>query len=286
MKKLCPKCGREYEDKKFCTDCGISLIGKETEVAATVPEKETKEALEEKPEKTVVIDEANTRAEKNPAEEKAAQQTESVFDEIVGEKKTVLEQPEENKGEPEKAVEDKLKEEVSENNTGTEKVLKKIDELEKLFEERIRFTDFEENSRKEMYSELQKHKAGLFSEMVKPLLREIIDVRESMLKAVAKYQNEEEKNSEKILAEFKSYADDDILSLLENYGVEVYQSEPGNDFSATKQRLRKPFVKTTEAKLQGKIAESLSSGYTYNGQTIYGEWVKRYIYEVTEQREE
>lgn len=287
MSMVCPNCGKEYENKKFCTECGKKLIEKEIKkVVEEASNEVVKEVAEEKAEKQVVIAEKNMVEEKKKGEEKTFLSAECEINDTAEGRSTVSYQSVEDSDEIEKTGKDDEKETGLEKNMVIDRIVEKIGKLEKLFEERIRFTDFEENSRKEMYAELQKYKTGLYSEMVKPLLREIIDVRESMLKAVAKYQNMEEKNAEKILAELKSYADDDILSLLENYGVEIYQSEPGNDFSATKQRLRKPFVKTTEAELQGKIAESLSFGYTYNGQTIYGEWVKRYIYEASNQKEE
>lgn len=294
MSMVCPNCGKEYENKKFCTECGKKLIEKGNKAAEAEPKgapeeenkEEPKEVLEKNAEKPIAADEVKVAEDKNLAGEEGAPPPEGVIDGTTEEKRTAPEPPKEEQGELEQAAEPKEKEPVIEKVAGTDGLLEKIGELEKLFEERIRFTDFEENSRKEMYSELQKYKAGLFSEMVKPLLREIIDIRESMLKTVDRYQKAEDKNAEKILDELKSYADDDILSLLENYGVEIYKSEPGDDFSAMKQRLRKPLVKAENETLQGKIAESLSSGYIYNGQTIYGEWVKRYIYEVVEQKEE
>ena len=71
---------------------------------------------------------------------------------------------------------------------------------------------------------------------------------------------------------------DDATFVLYRNNTEIYRSKSGDDFTPIKQRVIKK-VATPDESLHGKVAESLSCGYSYNGRTISAEKITVYYYE-------
>ena len=158
-----------------------------------------------------------------------------------------------------------------------QEVAEKLASLEKLFEARISYTTFEEQSRVNMHKELQKYKEGMYGRIMQPLLMDIIGLREDMLKTIAGCEKRAPEEQAIPLADFSAYANQDLTWLLEKYDVNSYQSEAGSEFSAHRHKTAKTVLTEEEGK-HGKIAYSLSNGYEYNGRVIYLERVARYVY--------
>ena len=153
----------------------------------------------------------------------------------------------------------------------------KLSELEQLFSKRIMHTDYEDKVIDQMHSELQKYKDDMYAQLVRPILLDIIEVRDSIMRIAVTYQKKpdgEQAIPNKTFADY-SY---DLQDILEKNNVEIYRSKTGDDFVPVRQRAIKKEV-THDESMHGKIAESLSSGYCYTGRVISAEKVSVYYYE-------
>jgi molecular chaperone GrpE (heat shock protein) len=161
---------------------------------------------------------------------------------------------------------------------------RKSDELNKLFTEKIRYNDHEGRIADEMHKELQKHRQGMYSLMTRPLIMDIIDMRESILKNAAKWagEPENERDFSSFIKLFSSYAED-AGTILENNGIEIYRSAAGDAFSPARHKVAKK-VATGDLPLDKKIADSLSCGYVMDGKPLFAERVAVYAYEKTDDK--
>ncbi len=153
----------------------------------------------------------------------------------------------------------------------------KVDQLGKLFDSKIMHTAYEEKIVDQMHAELQKYKEDMYSQLVRPILMDIIEVRDSILRMAQTYINKPEEEQVIPLKTFSDYALD-IQDILENNNINIYKSEEGESYTPVRQRVVKK-VATPDEKLHGKIAESLSDGYEYSGKTISPEKITVYVYE-------
>jgi molecular chaperone GrpE (heat shock protein) len=156
-------------------------------------------------------------------------------------------------------------------------LLAKIDSLSRLFSEKIRHSEHEEKIVTQMHTELQKYKGDMYAQLIRPVLLDIIEMRDSILRIASTYLKKPEGEQDIPNKTFEGYAFD-IQDILEKNGVEIYKSRPEDDFVPVKQRVIKKTV-TGNKELHGKIAESLSCGYNYNGRTISAEKIAIYYYE-------
>ena len=113
--------------------------------------------------------------------------------------------------------------------------------------------------------------------MVRPILLDIIEIRDSILRVSAVYSEKPEGEQDIPLKTFRGYTYD-IEDILGKNNITIYTSEEGEPFNPAKQRALKK-IKTPVEELHGRIAESLSSGYDYLGKPILPEKVSVYAYE-------
>ena len=185
-------------------------------------------------------------------------------EEVIITEECVEENPEENQEETNAIQEtediEQEKNEPDEENELLQEINAKVDHLTQLFTQKIQHTAHEEKIVDQMHAELQKYKEDMYSQLVRPILLDIIEVRDSIpLKVFSDY----------------SY---DIQDILEKNNITIYSSEEGDAFNPIKQRALKK-VKTPVEELHGKVAESMSSGYEYLGKPISPEKVSVYVYE-------
>ena len=152
-----------------------------------------------------------------------------------------------------------------------------IEALSALFNARIMHTDHEEKIVDQMHKELQKYKEDMYSQLVRPILLDVIEVRDSIMRMAATYLAKPEGEQSIPNKTFSDYAYD-LQDILEKNSVEIYRSKSGDDFTPIKQRVIKK-VATSDESLHGKVAESLSCGYSYNGRTISAEKITVFYYE-------
>ena len=159
----------------------------------------------------------------------------------------------------------------------------KMDQMNQLFVRKIQHTAHEEKIVDQMHSELQRYKEDMYSQLVRPVLLDIIEIRDSIIRMSNSFSLKPEGEQDVPLKTFSGYAFD-IQDILEKNNITIYDSKDGDDFNALKQRVIKK-VSTPVEQLHSKIAESLSSGYDYMGRVISPEKVAVYIYQKPEETE-
>lgn len=152
-----------------------------------------------------------------------------------------------------------------------------LNQLSDLFNKRILHTDHEEKIIDNMHSELQKYKDDMYSQLIRPILLDIIEVRDSIMRVSAAFLDKSEGEQDIPNKTFSGYAFD-LQDILEKNNVEIYRSNNGDTFLPVKQRVIKK-VATDSQELHGKVAESLSCGYIYHGRTISAEKISVYYYD-------
>lgn len=164
-----------------------------------------------------------------------------------------------------------------------EHLSEQLSTMEMLFSKRIMHTDYEDKVIDQMHSELHRYKEDLYSQLIRPILLDIIEVRDSIMKNAALYQTKSEEEQSIPNNIFSAYAFD-LQDILEKNNVEIYRSNSGDPFVPLKQRVVKKEI-TEDENLHGKIAESLSNGYNFGGRVISAEKVSIYLYQKTEENE-
>lgn len=153
----------------------------------------------------------------------------------------------------------------------------KFDALNKKFSDRIARSETEAKIIQKMDSELKTYKDDLYRSLLRPIILELIDLRESILKISVFYLKKPEGEQAIPNATFAGYAED-ISIILEKYDVEIIKSNSGDECLPLKHKILKA-VPTDNESLHKKIAESFSSGYIYNGRVISPELVYVYKFE-------
>lgn len=160
----------------------------------------------------------------------------------------------------------------------------RVEQMNQLFIQKIQHTAHEEKIVDQMHAELQKYKDDMYAQLIRPVLLDIIEIRDSIKRVSASFAAKPEEKQMVPLETFHGYTLD-IRDVLEKNNITIYDSREGEEFNPLKQRVIKK-VTTPVEQLHGKIAESLSSGYDYMGKTISPEKVVVYIYQKPENTEE
>lgn len=223
--------------------------------------------------------------EETPSAE--AEKEDTTVDEAIeeqSENKTVSETveaeeiTEEKTADAEETVEEETKPDKLDNILESQQQLsEKIEALNVLFNARIMHTNHEEKIVDQMHKELQKYKEDMYAQLVRPILLDVIEVRDSIMRMATTYLAKPEGEQNIPNKTFSDYAFD-LQDILEKNSVEIYRSKSGDDFTPIKQRVIKK-ASTADESLHGKVAESLSCGYSYNGRTISAEKITVYYYE-------
>lgn len=166
---------------------------------------------------------------------------------------------------------------------GLRELSNKVEQMNQLFVQKIAHTTHEEKIVDQMHAELQKYKQDMYAQLVRPILLDIIEMRDSILRMSANFASKPESEQNVPLKTFSDYAYD-VQDILEKNNVAIYDSKEGDDFNPIKQKVIKK-VTTPVEELHGKIAESLSSGYEYLGKPISPEKVVVYVYQTTANEE-
>lgn len=152
----------------------------------------------------------------------------------------------------------------------------KMDVMNNTVSQKILNMDFEKNVADKLHKELQGYKDDLYFQLVKPLIMDLINMRERMRRAVKHFSKE---TGEKKVEMLESYVEE-IETILENNSIEIYETEKEEcDYKVKKQRIVKQ-IKTSDEKLHGKICNILTNGYIYTekNKIIFPEKVEVYVY--------
>ena len=160
----------------------------------------------------------------------------------------------------------------------------KMDEMNSLFVRKIQHTEHEEKIVDQMHAELQKYKDDLYSQLVRPILVDIIDIRESILHVADNYVSKPEEERNIPIDTFVGYTYD-IEDILDKNNIVIYESSEGDEYVPIRHKIVKK-VTTHVEELHGRISECYSSGYEYMGKTVMPEKVAVYVYQKEESKEE
>lgn len=152
-----------------------------------------------------------------------------------------------------------------------------LTQLSELFQARILHTEREDKIIDQMHQELQRYKEDLYAQLVRPILLDVVEVRDSIMRVGAAYRAKQPGEQDIPNKTFSDYAYD-LQDILEKNGVEIYSGQPGEPFVPVRQRAVKK-VATPDQALHGMVAESLSCGYGYGGRILSAEKVSVYTYE-------
>lgn len=159
----------------------------------------------------------------------------------------------------------------------TQAMAQQLSSLEALFTKRIMYTDHEEKTLDRMHSELQRYKEDLYFKLIKPILVDVLEMRDSIIRIAEMYAAKPEGQQDIPLKTFSNYAYD-LQEILEKNGIEIFRSEPGGDYIPLRQRVVKK-LPTTDETLHGKVAQSITSGYLNGDKVLSPEKVSVYVYE-------
>ena len=97
----------------------------------------------------------------------------------------------------------------------------KMDVMNDTVSQKILNMDFEKNVADKLHKELQGYKDDLYFQLVKPLIMDLINMRERMRRAVKHFSKE---TGEKKVEMLESYVEE-IETILENNRIEIYEKE-------------------------------------------------------------
>lgn len=175
--------------------------------------------------------------------------------------------------EPTPIISEKLDKLLENNSVLSEQLSQLLD----LFNKRIMHTNHEEKIVDNMHSELQKYKEDMYAQLIRPILLDIIDVRDSIMRISASFLAKPEGEQSIPNKIFSDYVFD-LQDILEKNNVEIYRSNSGDTFNPARQRIIKK-IATGDKSLHGKVSESFSCGYSYKDRTISAEKISAYFYD-------
>jgi molecular chaperone GrpE len=146
--------------------------------------------------------------------------------------------------------------------------------LGEAFEIKIKYDTAKEAQINKLHAELQEYKSGLYLNILKPIVLDLITMHDNFGKLI--YERSKSLSSD----ELKLYSgiQTDIEDILYRYGFECFSTDADVvDFDSKRQRIAKTSVTNDESK-DRKISERLRKGFTYQGLLIRPEFVNVYTY--------
>lgn len=121
-----------------------------------------------------------------------------------------------------------------------------------------------------LYADMEKYRNDIYAKLLKPFVLEAISILEDYRRVVGRIDD----LTPEQLAKYLRNIPDDIETLLENNGVDLY-TEKDDTFNRRTQQVVKT-VPTDDPALDGKVASRLKPGYEWNGTLLRQEKVELY----------
>ncbi len=141
-----------------------------------------------------------------------------------------------------------------------------IEDLQRLFAARILHAEAEGQANARLHSELQAHKNDLYGKLVKPVLSDVLTVREHVLKLSAHHRQRAAEEQAVSLPTFESFADD-LAQILEENDVEIRRSEPGALYDPQWHQVVGK-VDTDDIAIHRTIATVVGDAYSFQGRPL------------------
>jgi molecular chaperone GrpE (heat shock protein) len=149
-------------------------------------------------------------------------------------------------------------------------LVKKAEKLEELFNQKILRSQQESQIIDQMHAELQEYKNDLYMKMIRPILIDLIELREHILKLSSDLEG-------KPLRVFSSFSYD-LAQTLENNGVTIYQAQIGELFDPRKHKVVEK-VFTGEEGQDKTIASLIGEGYSYSDRPLSAQKVRVFSFD-------
>lgn len=174
----------------------------------------------------------------------------------------------------------KLYHSLAESAQREEELVQLVNEQNRLFKVRFSQDEQKEKMIDKMHEELQKLKSDLYKNLVRPVLGDVLRIRDNM----RRMETDLNKKYPDGMVPIKVFSDYslDLADLLEEHGVEIYEEKAGTPFIPVKQKVINR-VATGNKELTGIISRTICSGYIYNGQVISPQKVDVYYFEESKQ---
>jgi len=169
-----------------------------------------------------------------------------------------------------------LKNELAESSKREEQLSQLINEQNEMFKTRLLYDEGKEKLIDKMHDELQALKSNLYKNFVKPVLIDVLQIRDN----IRRMETDLNKKFPEGLMPIKIFSGYslDLADLLEAHDVEIFEEKPGTSFIPLKQKVINRLA-TNNKDLSGTIVRSKSSGYIYNGQVISSQKVDVYYFD-------
>lgn len=145
-----------------------------------------------------------------------------------------------------------------------------VEDLRRKFDEKIAVDEHKNGLFDKLYKERDEYKNDIYAKLLRPFVVGAIGIISDLRMYISKMDTYDVERS---LNYLKSVPDD-IIELLENNGVELFEDE-GEAFNPKTQRAKKT-VPTDDPALNNTIAERLEKGYRWNGVVLRPEMVTVY----------
>ena len=123
-----------------------------------------------------------------------------------------------------------------------QKLNEKMDVMNDTFSQKILNIDFEKNTADRLYKELQEYKNDFYFQLIKPIIMDLISMRERMRSVMKHCFKENNKEKIEILENYV----EEIETILENNNIEIYETKKeDDDYKVKKQRIVKQ-IKTSD----------------------------------------
>ena len=150
-----------------------------------------------------------------------------------------------------------------------ERILEALAALQGAFDSKIRYDEAKESQIAALHQELETHRQGLYQQILRPVLTDLIGIYDEIANHVAADENGDPVDSAESLMEM-------VEGVLERYSVTRYCCE-GEDIDRARQRVI-DVESTDDAELNRRLARRLRPGFELDGKVLRPEWVIAYRY--------
>ena len=150
-----------------------------------------------------------------------------------------------------------------------ERILKTLVALQGSFDSKIRYDEAKERQIATLHQELEAHRQGLYQQILRPVLTDLIRIYDEIANHFAAEENGGPVGGSGSLLEM-------VEGVLERYSVTRYRCE-GEDIDRARQRVIN-VESTGDVELNRRLARRLRPGFELDGRVLRPEWVIAYRY--------
>jgi molecular chaperone GrpE len=154
--------------------------------------------------------------------------------------------------------------------TAPSELLKALDRLQESFDSKIRYDETRDRQIAELHEELQKHRRGLYAQILGPLLSDLIGLHDDVSEVLDKAKCAETDDGD---FSFLRFAVEEILA---RYGVTSFSCE-GDRVERTRQKVI-DVLPVNDQELDRRVVRRMRPGFELDGKILRPEWVVAYCY--------